>query len=305
MVTPVGSVWWDMKFGTHQTAPGIELRYASSIIADGIPLVLLNGRGEFIEKYAGVIQTLNEKGYSVWTLEWRGQGLSSRVHADRLRGHIRSFEEYLHDVRHWLDGVVFPVLDQPPMLLAHSMGGHLALRLLATHSGRFTRTVVIAPLIGFRPRFVLPLFTILIRLVCLLGLGHWYFFGANYDPANPNFQGNTLTNCPEQFAIKPQWIRNKPELAIAGVTYQWLDSAIRSIRHLKQEASKITNPVLLVSPEDEQVVDRDAALRFAESLQNCEVYSIADAKHEVLFEVASVRHQLWARIQQFFNGHER
>lgn len=289
-----------MKFGTHQTAPGIKLRYATSIVHNGIPLVLLNGRGEFIEKYEEVVQHLNARGYSVWTLDWRGQGLSTRVHADRLRGHIGSFDDYLSDLKHWLDAVVFPAVDRPPMMMAHSLGGHLALRLLTTHSQRFARTVVIAPLIGFQPKRVLPIVSLFIRLMCWLGFGHWYFFGGKYDPAHPIFSGNTLTNCPERFQVKPRWIRKNPALAIAGVTFQWLNSAIQSNRRLIAEAPLISNPVLMVCPEEELVVDRDAAVSFGRSLENGSVFSIPDAKHEVLFETDGVQKQFWTRTEQFY-----
>ena len=42
-------------------------------------VVLLTGRGEFIEKYATeVVGELLERGFAVVALDWRGQGLSDR-----------------------------------------------------------------------------------------------------------------------------------------------------------------------------------------------------------------------------------
>ena len=46
-------------------------------------VVLFGGRGEFIEKYATeVVGELLARGFAVLSMDWRGQGLSSRMLAD-------------------------------------------------------------------------------------------------------------------------------------------------------------------------------------------------------------------------------
>src|SRR5215469_12858990 len=47
--------------------------------------VLLNGQTEFIEKYFEVIDDLRVRGFSVATMDWRGQGGSIRALTDPLR----------------------------------------------------------------------------------------------------------------------------------------------------------------------------------------------------------------------------
>ena len=66
-------------------AVGASLRAARFPAAPDVPAqgvcVLLNGQTEFIEKYFEVIDELRGRGFSVATMDWRGQGDSSRLTA--------------------------------------------------------------------------------------------------------------------------------------------------------------------------------------------------------------------------------
>lgn len=69
---------------------------------------LFQGRGEFIEKYFEVIGELNERGFSVAALDWRGQGGSQRLLKDPKRGHIRRFDDFQRDVLAFMEDFVRP-----------------------------------------------------------------------------------------------------------------------------------------------------------------------------------------------------
>ena len=64
---------------------------------------LFQGRGEFIEKYFEVVADLRRRGFGVATMDWRGQGGSSRMLSNpqqRLRAllrRIRSGPRLLHE----------------------------------------------------------------------------------------------------------------------------------------------------------------------------------------------------------------
>jgi lysophospholipase len=53
-------------------------------------ILLLGGRSEFLEKYSEITGKLNQKGFDVYGFDWRGQGLSSRMLANRHKGFIDS-----------------------------------------------------------------------------------------------------------------------------------------------------------------------------------------------------------------------
>src|SRR4051794_35919267 len=70
-----------VEMGTFQAPDGAPLRYARWTPPGGGragTVVFFQGRTEFIEKNIYAYKDLLEDGYDVWTLDWRGQGLSHR-----------------------------------------------------------------------------------------------------------------------------------------------------------------------------------------------------------------------------------
>ncbi|MBV9330087.1 MAG: alpha/beta hydrolase, partial [Alphaproteobacteria bacterium] len=70
--------------------------------------VLLNGQTEFIEKYFEVIDELRGRGFTVATMDWRGQGGSLRALSNPMKCHVEDFSEYDLDVEALLNQVVVP-----------------------------------------------------------------------------------------------------------------------------------------------------------------------------------------------------
>ena len=96
-------------------------------------VLLLQGRAEFIEKYGETVGDLRARGFAVYALDWRGQGRSGRVLKDPRKGHVVSYDDYLHDLDLFLERLVLPEAPRPIVVLAHSMGGHIVLRHSAEH----------------------------------------------------------------------------------------------------------------------------------------------------------------------------
>ncbi len=57
-------------------------------------IILLSGRTEFMEKYTETIGILNQKGFDVYSFDWRGQGLSTRMLANMHKGFVYVFFFY-------------------------------------------------------------------------------------------------------------------------------------------------------------------------------------------------------------------
>src|SRR5256885_8029864 len=73
-LSPDGFQW-----GMYETADGARLRWGH--LAAATPratCVLVGGYAEFIEKYFETIVDLTRLDVSVWCLDWRGQGRSTR-----------------------------------------------------------------------------------------------------------------------------------------------------------------------------------------------------------------------------------
>src|SRR5207247_5000458 len=130
--------------------------------------VLLHGQTEFIEKYDEVIGELNERGFTVATFDWRGQGGSARALADPLKCHVGNFAEYDEDLAAFLEQVIKPMGAAPPLVLAHSMGAHVALRTLHDRPSIISAAVFSAPMLAVstrgQPRWIASLATTAMNL---------------------------------------------------------------------------------------------------------------------------------------------
>lgn len=268
-------------------------------------VLLLNGRTEFIEKYLEPVAELWARGFAVWTMDWRGQGLSRARHTTPAQ-HETDFTPYLDDLDLVLDRLVLPTLQgRPLVLIGHSMGGHLGAHALARRPNLYTRAILLAPMIGLlnRGRRPPPFTAIVTRLACLLP-GQSSRFGPGtqrtFDPARP-FENNRLTQCPTRYAADMALVAARPELAVGGVSWGWIGAALRSNRALLRPATlaRITMPVLVALAGADTVVDNRPARRLALALPQGRLLEIAGARHELLREHDEVRHALWAAVDDF------
>jgi lysophospholipase len=280
---------------------GIRLRAAHFPDGDRGTVLLMHGRTEFIEKYLEPIAEWQSRGFSVWTMDWRGQGLSSRLLPNPLPHHVGRFEDYLDDADLLLDRHVLPGLaDRPLLLMAHSMGGNIAARLLARRPGLFDRAVLCAPMIDFLRGGPMArrLTRLLIRAMCVVpGRAERMGPGARIQSIlDTPFAGNRLTTSPERYAADIQWLRDTPALVVGGVTWGWLCAAVASVQALRPEA--LTMPVLVALAGDERIVDNAAIRAFAARLPQGTLLEVAGAQHELLRERDGGRLALWAAIDR-------
>ena len=287
-------------------AGGVRLRAAQWPEGDRGVVLLLSGRTEFIEKYLEPIGELQARGYAVWTLDWRGQGASTRPLADRHAHHIGHFGEYLGDLTLLVDRFLLPGLGQRPLtMIAHSMGGHIGAHFLSRRPEMFARAVLCAPMIDFMrggpaPRWVMWL---VVQAMCLVpGQARRFGPGTGRAPdLERAFEGNVLTSCPQRYAADKALVRETPSLGLGGVTWGWLRAALASIWALgdPRVIVRINMPVLVIMAGDDTVVDNRAIRRFAMALPRGKNVKVPGARHELLREHDRHRLAVWAAIDRF------
>ena len=289
-------------------ADGARIRYgiwpaAASAASRGTAL-LLPGRTEFIEKYFEPIWELTDRGFHVATLDWRGQGLSSRPTDNPSKDHVTSFRPRLDDLGRLVDDVVLADCPGPLSLVAHSMGGHLALHYLHDHPGLVKQAVLLSPMIGIHlGRMPENLVRGIVGVACRAGLEEGYALGrtdyGRYQQSD--LWRDMLTSDPDRFMVEHHMIAENPALALGGVTYGWLKAAFGSIDRLfvPGYAEEIGTPMLIAMAGRERVVDNRRIGRLAARLPNCELVEIAGARHELLKESDPLRRQLWAEVDRF------
>jgi lysophospholipase len=280
---------------------GVSAATASS--ARGTVL-FLNGRTEWMEKYTEVVEELNQRGFEVYSCDWRGQGLSGRLLDDRRKGHVGRFEEYLKDLDRLLAILDKRGVPGPHILLGHSMGGHLALRYLARRPGRFARVVLSSPMIDIQlPRFLSPaILRWTVRAALFAGLQGAYVPGSNGTPVEQTqFEDNPLTSDRMRFERSLAMLRRDPRLAVGGVTYGWLAAALQSINLLRSPsfARNLDVPVLMVTASEDKIVCPQAQVQFCRDLPQGRLVRIQGARHELLVETDERRAQFWSAWDRF------
>ena len=252
-------------------------------------IVLSGGRTEPIEKYFEVIEDLTSRGYVVLAHDWRGQGLSHRELADRLAGHARGYEAFLTDYRALL-AAYEARLPKPWFAIGHSMGGCLTLLALARGEARhFAGAVLCAPMLGVQTGGVpLPIARALAGLNVLLGRAGAL---ARANGAAESFETNVLTHDRARYERARAQVLAEPKLGLGGPTWGWLDFAFRATGYLArpENLKNVTIPVVIVSAEQDRLVDNTAQRAAARNLPQGEFVSVAGAYHEILMETDTMR----------------
>ncbi|MFZ5683698.1 MAG: alpha/beta fold hydrolase, partial [Pseudomonadota bacterium] len=254
-------------------------------------VVLSGGRTEPIEKYYEVVRDFLARGFVVLVHDWRGQGLSHRTLADRLKGHARGYQAFLDDFRRLLDAYEAR-LPKPWIAVGHSMGGCLTLLALAHGEKRFAGAVLSAPMLGIQfgrnPRAAVIART---RLNLMFGRAGRYTPGGPGEPLEETFEGNILTHDRRRFERYQAQVAANPDLALGGPTWGWLDFALRATAFLArpERLRGVTIPVEIVSAAEDRLVDNAAQAAAARNLPQGRLVTVPGAYHEILMETDDMR----------------
>ena len=293
-------------YGYFQTKDNLSIRYARFSPYPSPPVstvVLLGGRAEFIEKHEETIKELNARQLLVYTFDWRGQGLSGRMLANPHKGYIDSFISYLDDLKYFLQRIVLPNAVLPIIILAHSMGGHMALRHLSATPTKISGAVLVSPMIDICAKpWPYALVRWLVKIAIRANQSENYIIGAgDYNPAEKPFKNNLLTSDRERFMDEHRKISDNPLLALGGATFGWLSSAFESIDMIfpNRNLGQINIPVLMVGGEKDRVISVPAMRRMCHHLPDCRCVIIKAARHEILKETDLIRRQFWQEFDRF------
>ena len=266
-------------------------------------VIALPGRGELVEKYRPLAHEITGWGYAFFMLDWRGQGASARLLPDPRKGHIVDFRHYLEDLATALQQLQELELPEPRLLLAHSMGGHIGLRALGEGVIDVRAAALIAPMIDIDFKRLPPwLARSVARSAVLLGQSARYAPGqARAQVRYIRFENNPLTTDAERFEDWCRLIQTHEEHSIAGVTYGWLDAALRSIAITRRPSflRRIETPCLIVTAGRERIVDNRAARDAAGHLRSAQLVDIPEALHDLFLAADPERTLLMRTLRTF------
>lgn len=304
MTTPQpikGLIW-----GQFQTANGADIRYAHAV-PDGVApkgrVVMVTGFRETIEKYYEAAQDMLNRGFEVYLMDWRGQGGSSRYFPDMPhRSHHEGYAEQI-DTLHQFTQSVIPKSALPTVLMAHSMGGHIALRYLKEHPGFFTSAMLTAPMLDIQTG-ILP--NKLARQIAKFAKAGNYLDkyvpgGHDWLETDHVFATNMLTSDEKRYNRWVAFLSDNPTMQMGDATYGWVYETFKSIDILTDEnyLRGINVPVLLQSSSLDQVVFNPAQERASKIIPDCRLIRIEGAKHEIWQERDDLRNQWLKAIDEF------
>ncbi|WP_017443892.1 alpha/beta fold hydrolase [Gayadomonas joobiniege] len=268
-------------------------------------LIILPGRVESYLKYQEVCFDFFHQGCNIFSIDHRGQGQSSRLLKDPEKGHIDSFDTYAADLELALDQCGFLETNLPTHILAHSMGGAIALNWLYLYRHNIDKLVLSAPMLGINAG-LLPQRSALAVARTMHNLSNKICPESPYFPGQAGynktlFELNPLTHSRARYEFSQQILQDHK---LGGVTAGWLYEALKIIKLLPTISAELTLDILLLQAEKDLIVSLSAQDRWFDKVsqknQGVSKRVIADAKHEILMEKDSIRAPVIEEITHFF-----
>jgi len=266
--------------------PGGVARRASVLICPG--------RTEFIEKYLETVADCHARGLDAMVMDWPGQGLSQRLTPDPLIGHVDDFSD-MADALADAVATLGDKLSPRRVLLCHSMGGCIGLMAIVEGKVALDAAAFSAPMWGIRS--TIPALKRIAGAMGRFGQGR----KMAHKPFPPEtFETNVVTHDQARWAVQAGLIGLDPRLALGPVSWGFLRAAYKAFGAFARKGAieAIKVPVLVVTAEQEVLVDNAAHQAICARLPHVEHITVMGARHEVLMEVDGAR-------AQFFDGFDR
>lgn len=284
-----------------RAADGVRLRAAIWPGGDQGTVLLLPGRTEYIEKYGRAAADLVARGFTTVSIDWRGQGLANRQLADKMSGHVDDFSFYQKDLDALLKLAHDENLPRPFFILAHSMGGCIALRGLMrdlpVQAIAFT-----APMWGISMApWMRPIAIAVTAGATWLGQKHRYAPGttAKTYVQEAAFVGNVLTTDADMYTYMRIQVGKHPDLALGGPSMGWLNAALSECHALSLLPSPKT-PAICALGTAEKVVDTTPIHVRMRHWRNARVDLYPTAEHEIMMETPVMRKRLFDSVADHF-----
>lgn len=263
---------------------------------------VLQGRTENIEKYGRTADDLVREGFGVFAIDWRGQGLSDRLSADRMLGHVGTFSDYQIDLRAMIKVAEGLSLAKPWYLLGHSLGACVGLRAVLNGSP-FSACAFTAPLWDINLSLIQRLAAWPMSwLAQAVGKGDSYAPGTGAESyvLHTDFDQNRLTHDPDMYRYYIKISEGLVDQQVGGPSMRWLYQALKETRLLARLQSPDVPCVAFCGAEDSIVAIpavRDRMSRWPKG----RLELLPNARHDVLYETQNIRSHVLTEICNLFS----
>lgn len=267
-------------------------------------LVILPGKSEALEKYAEVVYDLNNGAlageFKYFLMDHRGQGSSGRMLFDTQKGHVDSFNNYVLDLKKFMDTAVHDEKCRDVRLLAHSLGAGIAVKFLQTYPGYFKRAALTSPMLKIQ---TVPYKYELARAIVLanmaMGKGKSYSVGQKpFDPTR-DFESNSFTTSKARYSMAMDIFDEYPQSKLGGVTNRWLNEVMHSTFNIRMNYKKIRIPIQIFHAGIETYSETSEMIRLCKEAVNCSRTFLPTSKHEVLMDRDVNRNVVLSELEKF------
>ena len=262
------------------------------------------GRGDLLEKYLETFHHWHDRGWSVSSFDWRGQGGSGRLSDDPHVGDIDRFGTYLADFgAFWTFWA--PTAPKPHVTIGHSMGGHLICRALAKSLAEPAAAVLVAPMMGVHAPIGSGFGEWLANFAMKMGDPKRRAWRGNERPATMGNRQSLLTHDDDRYADEPWWWEHDPSLKLGPPSWRWVVRAFESTRRLRlsRRLKLMKVPVLMLVADADKLVRAQDELSVAGNIPDCRVVRFgSESAHEILREVDEVRDRALGEIDSFLEA---
>jgi lysophospholipase len=282
---------------------GLLIRYASfeRAIETGA-VIIIHGKSESFIKYAELIYDLQELGLSCYLMDERGFGFSERIlDDDPQKVYVERFDDYIDDLKTFVDTIVQAKPHARIFILAHSLGGCIAARYLEKYPADITAAVLSSPMLQIDTGSFPPAVAYgVAALSTALGKGTDYAIGQGQRETEPTFYSNTTTH---SFARWSKWekdlIPSNPEIKSGGATYGWIKRSMEAGAAARKKAAVVETPVLLLQAEEDWFVQPEGQDSFCKNADDCSKVYLFGSRHEILMETDHIRNIALENIKSF------
>ncbi|PWA08263.1 phospholipase [Pueribacillus theae] len=228
-------------------------------------IVIVHGAGEHSGRYEWLIRKWNESGFHVVTGDLPGQGESPG-----RRGHIQSFQDYVHTVEKWVKEA--SSYEVPVFLFGHSMGGLVVIRTMLERELPIKAVILSSPCLGLvnYPKKPVEVLSKLLNVTFPK-----IRFDSNIEPG----VGTRNEEMKAKDETDPLYNRK--------VSVRWYRELRKAMANSHEQAGKFPNvPLLLLQGGDDRIVDIKKVKSWFNQLQiNEKIYKEWDGLfHEVFNE---------------------
>ncbi|AEJ01322.1 alpha/beta hydrolase fold containing protein [Nitrosomonas sp. Is79A3] len=316
--------YWDGygKNGNFSGIDGVEIKYKTFIRNDEKgAIVISSGRTEGYIKYQELVYDLGKQGYSIYIMDHRGQGFSGRMTQNKQMGHVKKFDDYVEDLKYFVDNVVKQIPHKNIFLLGHSMGGGIATLYIEKYPDDFKAAALSSPMHEPGDRLLF------INEGCgavratrwwrenVFGISEPRYVALKGDYSRPACTGSeddlthSIVRCTKVADLYEN--KNFHDVKLGGPSTHWAAEACEIAVELrsKKETNKIKIPVLVLQAGDDKAVNSDGQNEFCNNLQSnpnkrrCfgdKPQIIPGAYHELFIEKDEFRIPALTKILDFF-----